>query len=116
MTFGKKDQTMIAMMKELSMNQEHSRRRRFPIGARRPLNYAADSSTARCYLQIGSAQVPVDVPVRALRKHERDGDETILLRVPGERIVPVESAPLLSERQQRLAREWWTEMEDFDRF
>ena len=107
---------MVDLTKELSMNQEHPRRRRFPNGARRPLNYEADSCTARCYLQIGGAQVPVDVPARALRKHERDGDETILLRVPGEHVIPVEAAPLLSKREQSLAREWWTEMEDFDRF
>ena len=106
---------MIALMKELSMTQEHPRRRRFPIGARRPFDCEAASLTERCYLQIGRAQVPVDVPADVLRKHRRDG-EAILLRVPSEHTIPVEETPLLSSREERLAREWWTEMEDFDRF
>lgn len=108
---------MIALMKELNMNQEHPRRRRFPINVRG--SYAGEgteSGSARCFLQIGRTQIAVDVPAHVLRRYRRGGQEGIVLHLPNERVVPIEARSVLSESERRMAREWYNEMQDFDRF
>lgn len=67
----------------------------------------------RCYLQIAGANLPVDIS-EALVRSAADG--AVVLHLPGERMVPVETAPLVTDNEQKLSSGWCSEMEDFDRF
>lgn len=70
----------------------------------------------RCVLQIGRTNLPVDIPAEVLEKHRMIRCDEVVLRIPGEEMLPVEAAPFLSEAQQKSADCWIAEMEDFDRF
>lgn len=67
----------------------------------------------RCYLQIARTNVAVDISPELLRSAARGG---VVLHLPEERMVPVETAPLVTDNEQKLASGWLSEMEDFDRF
>lgn len=108
---------MIALTRKFSMNQEIRNRRRLPMDLCGPyVCDEADSRPVRCYLQIARANVAVDIPADLLSKRSLGGQGGIVLHLPGERVVSVEAAPILSERDQKTANSWSTEMEDFDRF
>ena len=70
----------------------------------------------RCILQIGRTNLPVDIPAEVLEKHRMVRADEIVLRIPGEEMLPVQAAPILSEAQQKNADRWIAEMQDFDRF
>jgi hypothetical protein len=108
---------MIALMKEVSVSEQCPSRSRFSVDLWGNLTDEAESPAVRCRLRIARAQIDVDIPSHLLSEHRRGRHGAMVLYVPGEHVVPVESMPLLSEHdEQWSAREWQAEMEDFDRF
>ncbi len=108
---------MIALMNRFSMNQEIRNRRRLPLDLCGPyVGDDLDSRVVRCYLQIARTSVAVDIPADLLHKHRLGGRGGVVLHLPGERMARVETAPLLTDSEQKLANGWSSEMEDFDRF
>jgi len=108
---------MIASMPRFTMSQEISNRRRLPLDLCGP--YVGDEVDTRnvcCLLQIARTNVAVDIPADLLHKHRLGGQGGVVLHLPGERMVRVETAPLLTDNEQKLVNGWSAAMEDFDRF
>lgn len=108
---------MIVSTREFSMSQEIRNRRRLPLDLCGPyVGDEIDSKQVRCYLQIARSNVAIDLPANLVDKYRIDGIGKVVLHLPGERVVPVETAPLRSESEPKTADGWSLEMEDFDRF
>jgi hypothetical protein len=102
-----KDSHMIALQKEFSMNRQ-------TFGS-----YPGDeigTRQVRCWLEVGHARVAVQIPAELLHLQRATGGAPLMLRVPSQQSIPVESQPLLTESQQKRARAWSSEMEGLDRF
>ena len=108
---------MVTLTKDFTMTR--SSRNRDHHGPDLRGSYLGDDlpgGRVRCELQIARTRVSVEIPAEVLERQRLPGMNEIVLRVPGERLLPVEPAPLLSEAQQRIADRWILEMQDFDRF
>jgi hypothetical protein len=76
-----------------------------------------ESEHVRCNLRIAGTNVAVDLPAETLARHRQSGaQDEVVLQIPGEEFVPVETLPHLGRKQRRQAARWIAEMENFDRF
>ncbi|HUG89601.1 MAG TPA: hypothetical protein VML55_02125 [Planctomycetaceae bacterium] len=108
---------MVTLTKDFTMTRPSRNRDPRTLDLRG--SYFADDLSdgrVRCRLQIGRMNVPVEIPAEVLERHQMFEAVDIVLHVPGEKLLPVETAALLSEAQQRVADRWIAEMRDFDRF
>lgn len=82
--------------------------------------YACDSietDYVHCRLHIAGASVSVELPAEAVACYRQSGARSeVVLNIPRQALVPVETAPVLSRRDRREAKRWMAEMESFDRF
>jgi hypothetical protein len=101
------------MQEELSMD----RPRRLPMEMCGP--YAGEeevSGHACCWLRIGHANVSIQLPTEVMRDPCLLDRGPIVLHVPHQRPIPVETQVILTDSQQKRAAGWAAEMADFDRF
>jgi hypothetical protein len=98
---------MIALQKEFSMDRQL-------FGSYPSVEINADE--VRCWLEAGNARVQVHIPAELLRLQRSNGGTPFVLRVPNHESIAVDIQPSLTESQQKHARRWSSEMEDFDRF
>lgn len=98
------------------MSQRFGNRNRFATNLIGP--YACDEvddAQVTCYLEIADTRLVVDIPADVLKDY-RLSNGHVTLRIPGERVIPIKTAKALTDREQRLASGWSSEMADFDRF
>jgi hypothetical protein len=108
---------MIAFNKEFAMSQRFGSRQRFARDLCGP--YACDEiedTSVPCYLELGRTRVAVSLPAQLVDQCRCGAPGSLVLRLPGDRIAPVETARLLTEEERQTANGWSTEMADFDRF
>ena len=108
---------MIAFRKEFSMSQRFGSRQRFALDLCGP--YACDElqdTSVPCYLQLGRMLVPLDLPEQLVEQCRRGKQNSLVLRLPGDRIALVETGRPLTDEERQTASGWSTEMADFDRF
>ncbi|HET6881999.1 MAG TPA: hypothetical protein VFI31_17665 [Pirellulales bacterium] len=98
------------------MSQRFGSRQRFALDLCGP--YACDEiqeTSVPCYLELGRTRVAVNLPAELVERC-RAVKPSFVLRLPGDRTVPVETARLLTEEERQTANGWSAEMADFDRF
>ena len=116
-TLEEKEKAMIAIRKEFAMSQRFGSRQRFILDLCGPyLGEETEDAPVRCYLNIAHTEIAIDLPAHVLRQYRWGGPGSILLRLPGERVAPVETPIILTESDQQTANGWSAERADFDRF
>ena len=108
---------MIAINKEFAMSQRFGSRQRFAFDLCGPYAYEElDDTSVLCYLELGRTRVAVSLPAQLVEQCRRATQNGLVLRLPGDRVAPVETGWQLTDEERQTANGWSAEMADFDQF